>query len=50
MERETGMKIIYRDGSILVCNMVWFEGDNIIADDIYTIPIEDVLRIESKEV
>lgn len=40
------MKIIYTDGSILEASVVFIEGNNINADDIYIVPIEEILRIE----
>ena len=40
------MKIIYTDGSILEASILVIEDKEIIADDIYNVPIEDVLRIE----
>ncbi len=42
------MKIIYYDGSILHCNTIYFTENELIADDIYIIPIFEVLRIESE--
>lgn len=41
------MRIIYYDGSTLECNIIWFTEDSIIADDIYEIPLVEVLRIET---
>lgn len=40
------MKIIYTDGSILEAHILVIEGNTINADDLYTVYIEDVLRIE----
>ena len=42
------MKIIYYDGSILECNTIYFTEKELIADDVYVIPIVEVLRIESE--
>lgn len=44
------MKIIYYDGSILTCSIIWIEDNNLIADDIYIIPLYEVLRIEEATV
>ena len=41
------MKIIYYDGSELKCSVIWFTENSIIADDIYEIPLLEVLRIEA---
>lgn len=40
------MKIYYKDGGILECCEIQFGGDTIYADDIYTVPIDDVDHIE----
>lgn len=42
------MKIIYYDGSILRCNSLYFTEKEVIADDIYIIPIVEILRIETE--
>lgn len=39
------MKIIYTDGSILECNKIIIEDDTIVADDLYTIFIDDIEEI-----
>ena len=41
------MKVIYYDGSVLECNTLWFADGYVIADDIYNIPLIEILRIES---
>ena len=43
------MKIIYTDGSILKCNVIFIEGNELNADDLYTVSLDDVLRIEEGE-
>lgn len=42
------MKIIYYDGSTLRCNSLYFTEKEVIADDIYIIPIVEILRIETE--
>ena len=41
------MKIVYYDGSILECHTIEIvdDGKTLIADDIYIVPIVEVLRI-----
>lgn len=41
------MKVIYYDESILECDEIRFSGEELIADDIYTVPLEEIERIES---
>ena len=41
------MKIIYYDGSILECNSIYFADGYVIADDMYNVPIVEILRIET---
>ncbi len=41
------MRIIYYDGGVLECEEIYFCEDSIIADDIYIVPLVEVLRIES---
>lgn len=41
------MKIIYYDGSVLHCNTLYFTDKEVIADDVYTIPLVEILRIEA---
>lgn len=43
------MKIIYYDGSILNGNTIFFTEHDIIVDDIYIVPLVEVLRIEEGE-
>ena len=40
------MTIIYKDGGKLECSNIEICGDMIYADDMYTISIDDVERIE----
>ena len=40
------MKIIYYDGSVLECSEIYFAVNELIVDDIYSVPINQVLRIE----
>lgn len=42
------MKIIYYDGSVLTCNHILISDKEIIADDIYVIPLIEVQRIEEE--
>ena len=42
------MKVVYYDGSILHCHSLYFAGTELIADDVYIIPIAEILRIESE--
>jgi hypothetical protein len=39
------MKIVYTDGSILECDKIIIEGDRVIADDLYTIFVDDIEEI-----
>ena len=41
------MKVIYYDESILECDEIRFCDGDLIADDIYNVPLEEVERIES---
>lgn len=43
------MKIIYYDGSILNGNTIYFTEHELIVDDIYTVPLVEVLRIEEDD-
>ena len=43
------MKIIYYDGSILNGSTIYFTEHDIIVDDIYIVPLVEVLRIEEGE-
>jgi hypothetical protein len=40
------MKIIYYDGSILEGHTIYFTERELIVDDIYNVPLVEVLRIE----
>jgi len=42
------LKIINYDGSILHCYSLYFTEKEVIADDIYIIPIVEILRIETE--
>ena len=42
------MIIYYYDGGILKCNSLYFADGYVIADDIYQIPIIEILRIETE--
>ena len=39
------MKIVYTDGSVLECNKIVIEGDTVIADDLYTIFVDDIEEV-----
>ena len=41
------MRVMYNDGSELECYEIIFEDGEIICDDIYTVPIEDIDRVEA---
>ena len=43
------MKIIYYDGSTLECSSIYVTENTLIADDIYTIPLIEVQRIEESD-
>ena len=43
------MKIIYYDGSELECSSIYVAENELIADDIYTVPLIEVQRIEESE-
>jgi hypothetical protein len=43
------MKIIYYDGSTLECSSIYVTADELIADDIYVVPLIEVQRIEESE-
>lgn len=43
------MKIIYNDGSILSCSSVVFNGGDLEVDDLYSVPIGDIERIEDDD-
>lgn len=40
------MRIIYYDGGVLECSEIYFTEKELIADDIYVVPIVEVQRIE----
>lgn len=42
------MKIVYYDGSELVCSEIYVAENVLIADDIYEVPLVEVLRIEQE--
>lgn len=42
------MKIINYDGSILHCNSLYFTEKEVIADDVYIIPLIEIQRIEAE--
>ena len=42
------MKIIYYDGSVLHCNSLYFTEKEVIADDVYIIPLIEIQRIEAE--
>jgi hypothetical protein len=39
------MKIVYTDGSILECNKIVIEGNVVIADDLYTVFVDDIEEV-----
>lgn len=41
------MRIIYYDGSVMECNTLYFTEKTVIADDIYEIPLVEILRVET---
>ena len=41
------MKIIYTSGEILTVNTITIENGYVYADDIYIIPVDHILRIET---
>lgn len=43
------MKIIYYDGSTLECSSIHVTENTLIADDIYTVPLIEVQRIEESD-
>lgn len=43
------MKIIYYDGSTLECSSIYVTENTLIADDIYTVPLIEVQRIEESD-
>ena len=49
MEGGGSMRIIYYDGSILKCNRILVSDKEIIVDDIYTVPMIEVQRIEEDD-
>ena len=40
------MKIVFNDGGVLVTSEIRFSGNNLIASDMYEIPICDIDMIE----
>lgn len=40
------MKIIYYDGGVLECCEIYFADNELIVDDIYSVPIVEAQRIE----
>lgn len=42
------MRIIYYDGSVLHCNSLYFTEKEVIADDIYIIPLIEIQMIEAE--
>ena len=49
MKGDKTMKIIYYDGSVLECEEIYFASkDELIVDDIYSVPTVEVLRIERR--
>jgi len=42
------LKVIYYDGGILHCNSLYFTEKEVIADDIYVIPLVEILRVEAE--
>ena len=40
------MKIIYTDGGVLECSYIKVWGGELVADDIYVIPLDEVESIE----
>ena len=43
---DAAMRIVYYDGSELMCNEIYVTDNVLIADDIYEVPLVEVLRIE----
>ena len=43
------MSIVYYDGSELECSSIYVTADELIADDIYVVPLIEVQRIEESE-
>ena len=43
------MKIHYYDGGVLECSRILVDDKNLIADDVYIVPLIEVLRIEDEE-
>ena len=40
------MKIVFNDGGVLITSEIHFSGNNLIASDVYEIPICDIDTIE----